>query len=171
MCKTILCTTLLITIAVLAGHPPTTSAQESDVTTLIAGALPDKPYAQPTRPRRMLVFTLTRGYRHGSIPVGVQAIEALGRKTGAFEVFHTEDPAVFEPQSLARFDAVCMLNTTGELFTVPDLDDLDPAARIKAGQTERRLKQSLLNFVAEGGDWSESTPPPIASTSGRPTAC
>ncbi|HMQ16332.1 MAG TPA: DUF1080 domain-containing protein [Phycisphaerae bacterium] len=116
----------------------------------IAAALPAKPLAEPARPRRLLVFTLTRGFRHASIPVGVEALTQLGRRTGAFEVTHSEDPGVFEPESLSAFDAVCLLNTTGELFTPPNLAALPQPEADAARQRDARLKQSLLEFVRGG---------------------
>ena len=98
----------------------------------ITSAVPRRATASPKRPRKLLIFTLCRGFRHGSIPWGSKALEIMGRATGAFEVEVTDDVSVFRPESLARFDAVCMNNTTGELFD-------DPA-----------LKESLLAFVKSG---------------------
>lgn len=82
----------------------------------IAEASPAKAPADVTKARKLLVFSLTKGFRHSSIPHGVVAVDTLGKKTGAFTVEHSEDPSVFTKENLARFDAVMMLNTTGELF-------------------------------------------------------
>lgn len=98
----------------------------------IREAAPAEAPAKAKKERRILVFTLTRGFRHSSIPHGVVAMETLGTKSGAFTIEHSEDPAVFAAENLARFDAVMMLNTTGELFD-------DPA-----------LQEALLNFVKGG---------------------
>jgi type 1 glutamine amidotransferase len=68
--------------------------------------------AQPDR-FRVLVFTNTTGFRHESIPAGVDAIRRLGREHG-FAVEHTEDPRRFTPARLARQDAVVFLSTTGD---------------------------------------------------------
>ena len=148
--KTLTLATIGMTIC-MAAAGRATRAQEADVLERISAACPHKPYAQPATPRTLLLFTGTRGYRHGSIPVGTVAIKALGEKSGAFAVVHTEDVAVFEPKSLARFDAVCMLNTTGELFTPPDRDKMPEVKRVEATKREVRLKKSLLDFVARGG--------------------
>lgn len=64
---------------------------------------------------RVLVFTRTAGYRHGSIPDGVRAIEALGRQLN-FAAEHTEDPAWFSDSTLVRFRAVVFLSTTGDVL-------------------------------------------------------
>ncbi|MCH7701429.1 MAG: ThuA domain-containing protein, partial [Planctomycetes bacterium] len=151
MHKVAFCTVLMGAIGFMPGHSPTAIAQSSEIANRIDEAVPSKPYAQPAQPRKMLVFTLTRGYRHESIAAGVHAFRILGEKTGAFEIVHSEDPAVFEPQRLIQFDAVCMLNTTGELFTPSNFEELEPAARSNAGRLARRWKQSLLDFVAGGG--------------------
>ncbi len=90
--------------------------QESDMRTRVAAALPDKPFAKPKTPRRLLVFNLCRGYPHSSIPIGAHAIELLGEKTGAFTATASDDIAMFEPDKLRSFDAVLFNNTTGELF-------------------------------------------------------
>ncbi len=102
--------------------------------------------------RHLLVFTFTNGFRHGSIPVGVKSMTLLGQTTGAFEVTHTEDFSVFEAESLARFDAVLMLNTTGAIFrpNKKDYQSLSADAKAAARATEERLKESLASFVRSG---------------------
>ncbi|HUG28757.1 MAG TPA: ThuA domain-containing protein [Gemmatimonadales bacterium] len=71
---------------------------------------------------QVLVYTRTTGFRHGSIPAGVQAVRRLGEQLG-FGVAHTEDPEQFSAQSLAPFAAVIFLNTTGDI-----LDDAQQGA-------------------------------------------
>jgi type 1 glutamine amidotransferase len=79
--------------------------------------------AQPaTTTPRVLVFTKTTGFRHASIPAAIQAVEQLGTRNG-FEVDATEDAAAFTDSSLARYDAVLFLMTTGDV-----LDDGQQAA-------------------------------------------
>ena len=82
----------------------------------ITEAVPEKAPAQISGERKILVFTKTGGFRHKSIPHGVYAIQQLGEKTGAFSIVHSEDPEVFRPANLEQFDAIMMLNTTGEPF-------------------------------------------------------
>lgn len=107
-------------------------------TAKIDAALPSKTPAPVVKKHEVLVFTRTAGFRHGSIPVGVEAMKRLGEKTGLFHVTHTEDPAAFEADSLKGFDAVFMLNTTNDVFATGD----------KA--VEERLKANLLEFVSNG---------------------
>lgn len=132
-----------------AGVADEWEVQHPEVVEKIEAALPQAAPAEPQQPRRLLVFSKTNGFRHGSIPVGVKAIGLLGEKTGAFEAVPSEDDAMFEPEQLRQFDAVLMLNTTGEIFRPRTLPE-DRAARQAALEREERLKQSLVDFVRGG---------------------
>jgi type 1 glutamine amidotransferase len=109
-----------------------------DAITKIDGALPQDAPAKPKQARKVLVFSKTAGFRHGSIEVGVEAMKRMGAATGAFEVTATEDESFFEPDKLKGFDAVIMLNTTGEVF------------KGEEEGREDRLKASLVEFVKGG---------------------
>ncbi|QDU86131.1 Trehalose utilization [Planctomycetes bacterium Pla163] len=75
-----------------------------------------------TDERRVLVFSRTTGFRHGSIPDGWRCFDGLASERG-FDVRITEDPNYFTDRALAAFDAVVFLNTTGDV-----LDDEQQAA-------------------------------------------
>ncbi len=128
--------TATLVVAALVGLTLVAQAEEKPVTpeqlANIEAALPSAAQVPPAVPRKLLVFKLCKGFVHGSIPCGAKAIELLGQRTGAYSTTISEDPAMFAPDSLAQFDAVLMLNTTGTLF--------DDAA----------LKESFLNFVKGG---------------------
>jgi type 1 glutamine amidotransferase len=64
------------------------------------------------KPFRALVFTKTTGFRHDSIPDGVAAIRRLGSEH-AFSVDATSDARRFTPGTLARYDVLVFLSTTG----------------------------------------------------------
>lgn len=115
----------------------------------IEAALPKTAPAEPKQPRKLLIFSKTNGFRHGSIPVGVKAITLLGQKTGAFEAVHTEDDSIFEPDQLQQFDAVLMLNTTGEVFRPTQMPE-DEEQQRQVLKREEQLKRSLLEFVRSG---------------------
>jgi len=139
-------TSLLSSSAPAADNPWQISPETVEK---IQAALPSEVPAKPHQPRRLLIFSKTSGFRHDSIPVGVQAITLLGEKTAAFTAVHSEDEAVFEPESLRQFDAVLMLNTTGDVFRPQSASD-DPAEQQAAVQREQRLQNSLVNFVRNG---------------------
>ncbi|WP_019811035.1 ThuA domain-containing protein, partial [Saccharomonospora halophila] len=82
----------------------------------------------------VLVFSKTAGYRHGSIPTGIAAIEDLGAEHG-FAVDTTEDAAAFTDDNLDNYDAVVWLSTTGDV-----LDDDQQAA--------------FERYVADGGGYA-----------------
>ena len=63
----------------------------------------------------VLVFSRTAGFRHDSIPAGIEAIRDLGA-AGSFTVTATEDAAQFTSTNLARFAAVVFLNTSGDVL-------------------------------------------------------
>ncbi|TLW91059.1 DUF1080 domain-containing protein [Saccharomonospora piscinae] len=63
----------------------------------------------------VLVFSKTAGFRHDSIPAGIEAIEQLGEEHH-FSVDATEDAAEFTDDNLAQYDAVVWLSTTGDVL-------------------------------------------------------
>jgi type 1 glutamine amidotransferase len=111
----------------------------SDEEKNIRNALPRKASATPKGTRKVLIFSKTAGFRHGSIATGALALTLLGEQTGAYTAVHSEDDSQFEPDTLKGYDAVIMLNTTGKLFAS------------KEEGREERLKQSLVDFVKSGG--------------------
>jgi type 1 glutamine amidotransferase len=95
-------------------------------------AMPAKPVATPKQPRKLLVFNLCKGFKHGSIPYWDKALEIMGSKTGAFEVLVSGDMAMFRAENLNKFDAVCLNNTT------------------RLGFEEAELRKSLMKFIKGG---------------------
>ncbi|MCA9245822.1 MAG: ThuA domain-containing protein [Planctomycetales bacterium] len=120
-----------------------------EVVAKIEAALPEAAPAKPKHERKVLLFSKTNGFRHSSIPTGVKSLTMLGERTGAYSAVHSEDEAVFEPDSLSQFDAVIMVNTTGDIFRPKNLPE-DPEERKMALEREERLKKSLVDFVRGG---------------------
>ena len=58
---------------------------------------------------KLLIFSKTAGFRHGSIETGQKAIEKLGSENG-FSVTITENPEYFNEDSLKDFSTVIYLN-------------------------------------------------------------
>lgn len=115
-------------------------------------ALP-KAAKAPKKARRLLVFSETRGYRHGSIDLGEQAFSLLGEESGAFEAVLSNDLSNFEKEKIASFDAICFLNTTLEVFrpSPKQFDSLGEAEKKLVEEREARLQSNLLEFVKDGG--------------------
>jgi glucose/arabinose dehydrogenase len=80
-----------------------------------AAAVPAAAFAHDGESFQVLVFSKTAAFRHGSIPSGIAAIEALAVEHN-FEVDTTEDAAQFTDANLARYDVVVWLNTTGDVL-------------------------------------------------------
>lgn len=100
-------------ILIAAGDAGSTSSQETPPSAprRIGPHLKKPAESQP----RVLVFSKTAGFRHGSIPTGVEALREIGRKSG-YRVEATEDSSWFRPDMLSRFQAVVFLNTTGDVL-------------------------------------------------------
>ena len=63
----------------------------------------------------VLIFSKTNGFRHESIPAGIEAIKKLGAANG-FDVVATEDSLAFNKKNLKKFAAVIFLSPTGKVF-------------------------------------------------------
>lgn len=103
-------------LALACSAPPDSGAQPA------AGESPVSCHAPLAGSPAVLVFTRTTGFRHGSIPAGVEALRRLGGQLG-FAVEHTEAASRFSAEGLSGIAAVVFLNTTGDV-----LDDAQQAA-------------------------------------------
>lgn len=74
-------------------------------------------WEQTVKPR-VLVFSKTTAYRHGSIAAGKSAIIKLGKENG-FLVDTTENENYFSDDSLKNYSAVIFLSTTGNVLNSP----------------------------------------------------
>ena len=117
----------------------------NDVIAKIAEALPDEAIVEPKKPRTVLIYSKTLGFRHGSIPTGVKSFQMLGEKTRAFTAIHSEDPSMFDAEKLNQFDAVVMLNVTGDCLA-PKRGELSDEEK----ETLERRKNNLHDFVRNG---------------------
>ncbi len=118
----------------------------------ITQALPDAPYAKPSQPRKLLVFSKTNGFRHASITTGKILLTEMGRKTGAFQAVVSDDLDQFEIDQLKHYDAVCFMSTTGNVFLPnnAELAKMTDAEKNLAKTRETRLKENLLKYVKAG---------------------
>jgi uncharacterized protein len=95
------------------------------------------PAAAATR-GAILIYSGTSGYRHESIPAGVEAVAALAKRRG-LSVVASEDPAVFSAANLKRFRAIVLLSCT--------TDPKNAASEWLVGDRRAALQQ----FVHGGG--------------------
>ena len=76
--------------------------------------------AKIKKPRKVLIYSRTTGFRHSSIEAGIIMLKLLGEKTGAFSAIHTEDEQMINDNELKKYDALIMLNTTGNPISKPE---------------------------------------------------
>ncbi len=134
---------LCLVVAILALAAPQAWAQNlnKDMLKRIDDALPAKTTVVQAKPRHLLIFTHAAGFVHSSIPYGAYAVEAMGKKTGAYTSVTSNDPAVFD--DLKAFDAIVMVNTTGD-WLLP---------RSPGGEPKNDPNKPDPNFEAKLASW------------------
>jgi len=83
-------------------------------------------------PVRVLMLTATAGFRHDSIATARQVLTSLSSSTGGFSLTLTEDVASLSASSLAAYDVLAFVLTSGEL-------DFSPVQ-----------KNAITDFVSDG---------------------
>ncbi|MDR3228159.1 MAG: ThuA domain-containing protein [Puniceicoccales bacterium] len=88
----------------------------------------------------VLVFSKTNGFRHGdAIAVGQPFFKKQGELHG-FKVELSEDPSLFTPEKLKKYQAIVLLNTTGAFL-----------ADKPRQQAPEERRAAFENWVKEGG--------------------
>jgi type 1 glutamine amidotransferase len=64
---------------------------------------------------KVLVFSLTKGFHHESIPDGIAAVQKLGKENN-FDVDTTTNADMFTDSTLKNYSAVIFLSTTGDVL-------------------------------------------------------
>jgi len=115
-------------------------------------AVPRKAFAEPKSDRKVLVFTVTNGWKHPSIPTGIEAMKQMGKKTGAFKSVVSNDLANFEEDKIKEFDAIIFLNTTGDVLKPhpKKLQEMSKGERKAANELEKKLQANLMDFIKSG---------------------
>ncbi len=146
----ILSTAALALVAVISIAAP--QADSATTESRIAKAIPTA-LAEPTQPRKILIFSVTNGFRHKSIDTAKIAFPMLGEKTGAFEAVVSDDLKHFQKDAIDQFDAICFLNTTKEVF-LPNkaaLVAMTEQQITAAHELSDTLKENLMRYITEGG--------------------
>jgi type 1 glutamine amidotransferase len=84
--------------------------------------------------RAILIYSGTTGYRHESIPAGIEAVTTLAKRRG-LAVVASEDPNVFSAPGLKRFSAIVLLSCT--------TDPKKPESEWLVGDRRTALQQYL----------------------------
>ncbi|KPL17043.1 MAG: hypothetical protein AMS26_02480 [Bacteroides sp. SM23_62] len=93
---------------------------------LINNAVPGAAVVAPEKTRKLLVFNMDIWdgqirAGHPSVPYANYMLQLMGRQTGAYETYFSNDTMVFKSAWLNQFDAICFNNTVGVLFDDPEL--------------------------------------------------
>ncbi len=118
----------------------------------IDAAIPAEAVAKPKSPRNVLIYTHAAGFVHSSIPYGARAVQLMGEKTGAFTGTISNDPNDFSADSLKNYDAVVLVNTTGDWLRprAEQFNRLSDEEKADWEKREAEYKQALLDFVRGG---------------------
>lgn len=137
----------------VVAYNPATEQPPAGAAEKIAEAIPAKAYAKAEKPRKLLVFSRTNGFRHDSIVTGKLALTEMGKKTEAFEAVISEDLAMFEKDMINGFDAICFLSTTQNAFAPfqEEIKKMSEDEKAVAKERELRLKENLMAFIKDGG--------------------
>src|SRR5690606_41564770 len=81
---------------------------------------------------RILVFSKTTGWRHTSIPHGIEALQKLGKEHG-FVVDTTENASEFNDKHLKKYHAIVFLNTSGRDFNSQQKAAFEPYIQAGGG--------------------------------------
>jgi len=150
----------IVSVFLLSSLPalPTKAQPRQDRTYVVSAqtvkameaAAPDTPVVPPKKPRKVLIYGRVPTHPE-SVACCFQAMEIMGRKTGAFTAVCSGDPAMFLPESLQQFDVVLMNNTHERTPMLPwDFEQLGPDEQAAAKQREPLLTKSLVDFVSSG---------------------
>ena len=75
-------------------------------------AIPSELPAKPKRARKLLVYSLSHGFKHNSRLIGEEMLKLIERKTSAFALTINNDSTVWTSDYLGQFDAIAVLNAT-----------------------------------------------------------
>jgi len=81
---------------------------------------------------RVLIFSLTKGYKHESISDGIAAIKRMQAKNN-FEADTTTNPSAFTSDNLRKYKALIFLSPSGDNFFT------------------REQKSAIQKYIQEGG--------------------
>ncbi len=113
--------------------PAEIDRRAADTRAKIEAAIPNKPFASPKKPRKLLVIESLEGMSHNTIPHTNVMIQRMGEKTGAWTTVFSNDLSNLRYPKVKEFDAVFLNSIVGEFLP-------DPA-----------MRADLVRYVNEGG--------------------
>jgi type 1 glutamine amidotransferase len=117
-------------------------------TARIAELAPAQATVKPKSPRRVLLFSLSPGYKHWCIPHTAALVETLAQKSQAFSIVRSDDVQMFASDSIKTFDAIVLNNTCSR---GPGRNIFLDALGQDQTEAAQALETSLINYLNEGG--------------------
>lgn len=117
-------------------------------------AAPEKPAVAPKKPRKILIFSRTSGFRHyGGIVAAKEVFKYMGEKLGTWETVISDDINEFTPENLKKYDAVILNNPTAACFgpTNVEIDKMSKEEAKKAVEKSYEYVKNLVEYVNNGG--------------------
>ncbi|MBQ2722001.1 MAG: hypothetical protein IJF70_03745, partial [Opitutales bacterium] len=109
----ILLTAFVCVVSFAKVKPDADLSKKADA---ICNACP-KSAVKPIQPRKILIFSRTKGWRHTEgIPAVKLAFKNIGDKLGVWQTVISDDLENFTPENLKKFDCVVLNNSTGMCF-------------------------------------------------------
>lgn len=104
------------------------------------------------RKKQILVFSRTMAFRHESIGIGKKMLAIMAETTGSFDVLISDELTNFDAKNIHKFDAICFLNTTMNVFSLDKkaLKSMSAEDKKLASELELKRKSNLLKFVSDG---------------------
>ncbi len=138
---------------VVMDYQPDPVFKESQIKAL-RDACPSKPAVSPKKPRKILIFSRTSGFRHyHGIVAAKEVFKYMGDKLGTWETVISDDLAEITPENLKKYDAIILNNATAACFG-PSNKQIQSMPREEA---EQKIKESfkycenIIEYVRNGG--------------------
>lgn len=134
-------------------YSPDPVFDQNRISALHNGA-PSKLAAAPKKPRKILIFSRTSGFRHyGGIVAAKEVFKHMGEKLGGWETVVSDDINEFTPENLKKYDAVILNNPTAACFGPSNMEiDKMPKEEAKAAiEKSKQYCKNLVEYVKNGG--------------------
>jgi len=120
--------TIVLVVLCLFAYSCKVKQPQKDKATLVKSV--EEPL-KTSKADKILVFSKTNGWRHKSIPSGIDALKKMGTKN-KWEVYCTEDSLYFSSEKLKEYKVIVFLNTTEDILA-------------------RKQEKAFEKFMNEGG--------------------
>ncbi|KAL3427585.1 glycosyl hydrolase [Phlyctema vagabunda] len=102
------------------------------LTAIVAAASQVVCASVPSKPS-LLIVTKTAGYRHDSIPSGIELVTSIANEN-KWTVTATEDTSIFTAEGLSNYTSLVFIHTTGDFLEVSE-------------------SEALYQYLINGGSW------------------